>query len=258
MKHYLRLTLILLLVAMTLGSCKKKATRIMLETKNVEIAQAGGEKWIEIMADGIWRLESCPEWLKVKTTDDALLLKAEANTTGAPRECDLQLVGDDDVKVTLAVRQTGACTHINASPSELSFPKEGGDRTVTIDTDAANLNVEASEGVGAKYQNGKLVVVAPANEGGPIKGVITLTCDTLKTEIPFTVEGGKCPTCNGTGKVKCTKCGGRGVITVSDGYYIEYYGCTICGGRGAEGEGGNNLVKGSGRVTCPKCQGKGH
>ena len=230
----------------------------MLETKNIEIPQSGGEKWIEVMADGSWDVENCPRWLTVKATNDVLLLKAEPNTSGAPRERDLQVVGGDDVRVTVTVKQMGSCTHLNASPAEISFPKEGGSVTVSIDTDAPTLKVETSGGVDARYDNGRLVVDAPANTGGILKGTITLSFDTLKTVIPFTVAGGTCTTCNGTGKVKCKKCGGTGKIRVSDGYYLEFYGCTICGGRGSEGLEGNNLVKGSGRVTCPKCNGAGH
>lgn len=102
-------------------------------------------------------------------------------------------------------------------------------------------------------------VTAPANQGGTIDGSLAISCDTVNTIVKVTIEGSICPRCNGTGKVKCTKCGGKGwydrFMMTSSG---AIYGCTNCGGYGEEAMVDDPPIhKGSGRMTCPDCGGKG-
>lgn len=254
----------LALALLALCSCNK-AKNISVDNDKMIFAVSGGEKTINVTADGSYDVQDCPDWLQANTQEGMLTLTATANTSGVTRDCVIHLVGADGLSVPIAVVQPDKCTHINVSPSEVTIPKEGGSVDVQIDTDGGNLNVEVSEGINAQYADGKLTVSAPANEGGTKRGTITLTCDAIKTVVNVTVEGSICPTCNGTGKVRCTKCGGKGWYQAG-AYNPMYggpptYGCERCGGRGGW-DGGNygldNLHVGSGKMKCPTCGGSGH
>ena len=250
-----KLSFIFSLVAlMALCACNH-ATFITPSQQEVQFSKAGGEQQIAVCADGNWSVENCPEWLDAERADSMLVLKVEPNTTGAARECELQLVGGDGVKATVIVKQADVCTHIDATVDEVTIPKEGGTATIDIDTDGAHLDIRVSEGISAEFNNGTLSVTAPANEGGTKHESLTIFCDNIKTDINVTVEGSLCPTCNGTGKVKCSKCGGRGNL----GRDIEDYtiACTACGGWG-HGWQVPGFREGSGRVKCPTCGGSGH
>lgn len=63
-----------------------------------------------------------------------------------------------------------------------------------------------------------------------------------------------CATCEGTGKVKCSNCGGQGVYTDSAG---TVYGCASCGGSGYISDAYYNFKKGTGKVACSDCNGIG-
>ncbi len=82
-----------------------------------------------------------------------------------------------------------------------------------------------------------------------------------KARITHVKKGGRCSRCHGTGRVKCTKCGGKG-------YYRFYItedgiaGCTRCGGGDQCGAWEPNALscirRGTGRMRCPSCGGRGH
>ena len=170
------------------------------------------------------------------------------------------LAGKGDVQAVIKVIQASRCTHITPETDKVEFEKEGGTQTVKIDTDGSP-KVEAPEGFTATYAGGVLTINAPANEAGGKNGEIKLTGDGQSAIIAVSQKGNVCPKCNGTGKIKCSKCGGKGYYgeyTPADGdmpAYTYKVACRKCGGDGyAEGE---FYHKGSGRVTCPDCGGSG-
>ena len=272
MKRLTNIFLLAAIVAVVLCSCSK-AKSIQVNEDQVAFAINGGEKSIVVTADGSYEVTDCPDWLQAVTGDSTITLIAQENTTGAVRECVINLVGNE-VSVPITVTQADKCTHITVSEAEVTIPKEGGSKELTIDTDGANLVMEASEGIPAELKDGKLTINAPANEGGTVNGTVTLTCDTVTTEVKVTLEGSICPKCNGTGKVKCPKCGGKGFTSSNTAHSGEDYGCRSCGGSGvrysfdsgwANGtfDGSTSYEnhgfrKGSGQMACPNCGGKGH
>ena len=263
MKHLFKLPLALTLLIVVLASCKK-ATFINPSEQEVQFVKTGGEKQITVSSDGNWEIENCPEWLQVEAKDSILVLKTGLNESGAPREANLELVGGE-AKASITVKQADVCTRLIANAENVTFPKEGGTETVDIDTDGSDVKVEATEGVTAEYNNGKLTLTAPANGGLTINGTVNLTCDEQATTIIFTVEGSICSTCKGKGKVRCRKCGGDGTFLKSDMPSCFVYGCTKCGGSGclfARGamvyEEESPFRRGSGKTLCPTCGGKGH
>lgn len=258
MKHIINLFLVAVCAATLLCSCSK-AKSIMVSTDRVAFAKTGGEKSITVTADGPYDIKDCPDWLKAEARESELVLTAEQNNTGAMRECAIKLVGDN-IEVPVFVSQADKCTFITPSELEITFPKEGGTKEITIDTDGASVAVDCSDFAGSlegKLEGNKLMVNCPANDGGSKNDAIKLSCDEITNVIMATIEGSICPRCKGTGKVTCSKCGGRGFYFGGD----MPVGCGRCGGSGYISlpnyppMGGK---KGSGKMACPDCGGAGH
>ena len=248
------------------------ATVINPDKNAVDFTIEGGENTVSVSADGSWKVAECPEWVTTDIQDSTLVIKTARNETGAVREGNIVLTGKENVQAVVKVTQASRCTHITPANDKVEFEKEGGTQTVNIDTDGSP-QVEAPEGFTATYAGGVLTINAPANEAGGKNGEIKLTGDGQSATIAVTQKGNICPKCNGTGKVKCSKCGGKGY------YYSDYtrsdYGCKNCGGRGERtqlrGSGwwsgtfedsgpsyeNNGFHKGSGKMKCPQCGGSG-
>ena len=262
--------------AVALCSCSK-AKNIDVSEDKVVFSIAGGEKSIDVKADGSYDIEGCPEWVTAEVGESVLTISVSENGTGAVRDCVIKLVGDN-VSVPITITQADKCTHITVSETEVTIPKEGGRKELTIDTDGANIAVDNADFISpvqgepcleGRIEGDKLIITCPANDGGAKKGNLTLTCDDVTNTVVITIEGSICPTCNGTGKVKCTKCGGRG-YTIKKDYgecdgnlypFNHYIGCKQCGGYGEETDEhyyNENLRKGSGQMPCPDCGGVGH
>ena len=248
------------------------ATFINPDKNAVDFTIEGGEESVTIGTDGSWDISDCPEWVTTDFHENTLVIKTARNESGAVREGSILLTGKEGVSATIKVTQASKCTRINPENDKVEFEKEGGTQTVKIDTDGSP-QVEAPEGFTATFAGGVLTINAPANEGGGKNGEIKLTGDNQSATIAVTQKGNICPRCNGTGKVKCSKCGGKGY------YYSDYtrsdYGCKNCGGRGERtqlrGSGwwsgtfedsgpsyeNNGFHKGSGKMKCPDCGGSG-
>ena len=248
------------------------ATVINPEKNAVDFTIEGGEEKVDVKADGTWNVKECPEWVTAEIQDSILVIKTARNETGAVREGDIVLAGKGQVQVAIKVTQAAKCTRITPETDKVEFEKEGGTQTVRIDTDGSP-QVEAPEGFTATYASGVLTINAPANEAGAKRGEIKLTGDDQSATIAVTQKGNICPTCNGSGKVRCKKCGGRGYIPDGGVGDCGWYGCSSCGGSGycdrySEyddylGEvvsyiDDSHYHKGSGKMKCPTCGGSGH
>ena len=248
------------------------ATVINTDKEAVDFTIEGGENTVSVSADGRWNVETCPEWATTEIQDSTLVIKTARNETGAVREGYIVLKGKDNVQTVIKVTQAAKCTHINPETDMVEFEKEGGTQTVKIDTDGSP-KVEAPEGFTAAYAGGVLTINAPANEGGGKNGEIKLTGDDQSATIAVSQKGNICPTCNGSGKVRCKKCGGRGYIPDGGGGDSGWYGCSSCGGSGycdryseyddylgyvVSHIDDSHYHKGSGKMKCPTCGGSGH
>ena len=244
---------LLLLTVLCFFCACKKTTFIKPSTDTLSYPIQGGEETVTISSDGDWKVTICPDWVKVEKQDSVLKCVVEENKSGKLRKGKILLKGDN-VRKSISVSQAYICTRLNAANTNLSFEKEGGTQTIDIDTDGGDIKVDVTGNMEAQYGNGKLTVKAPANNGGTTSGKITLTCDEQKAEINVTLLGAICPKCGGTGTVPCTRCGGRGYYSDSNG---AEYGCTRCGGSGMCYGEMDDVRNGSGRMTCPVCGGRG-
>ena len=245
------LLLLALCAAATLCSCNE-AKHIEVSDETVFFAINGGEQTIDLTADGKFAIKGCPDWLTAVADKTTLTFIAEENTTGAVRECVVLLVGKD-VEVPVTIKQADKCTFIRVSETEVTFPKEGGEQVLTVETDG-RIAMTAPDGVEAKLAGNKLTISAPANQGGAIYGTVTLTSDDIRTEVKVSVQGSKCTRCGGSGTVACPKCGGRGLCPAECD--PTPLGCQYCGGNGIFMDAGGRA--GTGRITCPNCGGTGH
>lgn len=247
-----------LLLLVVFCSCNK-TTYINPSKDTLVYPIQGGEMLDTIHSDGEWEVTIFPDWVNVERQDCVLKCVVEENTLGKKREGKIVLKGGD-VRKSISISQAYVCTHINPENTTLTFEKEGGVQSISIDTDGFDIKVEVSGNMTAKYDEGKLVVEAPANNAMTTTGKIELACDSQTALVNVVLRGATCPNCGGKGKVTCTKCSGEGY------YWMENddmtYGCTLCGGRGCGyfqelSEPGGDLRKGTGLMKCPVCNGKG-
>ena len=236
------------------------ATYINLSSDLVNFPIEGGEESVNIEADGSWEMASCPDWVTTEVQDSTLVIKTARNETGEIRQGDIVLKGKEGVEVSIKIAQATKCSHITPAEEAVEFDKEGGTKTVNIDTDGA-IQVEAPEGFTASYADGVLAVTADANDGGKRSGEISLTADDQSATIAVSQQGNICPRCNGTGKVSCSRCRGRGYIDTGRDMLV---GCSRCGGSGEldydyynDSYSSYGYHKGSGRMACPDCGGSG-
>ena len=264
-KLFYHLSVVALLVLTACGG----ATFITPDKESVNFTIEGGEDMVNIDADGSWDIAECPDWVTADAQNNILVIKTSKNESGAIRKGDIVLQGKEGVSATIKVTQVTKCTHITPDSDNVEFEKEGGTKTVNIDTDGM-LQVEAPEGFTATFDNGVLTINAPANEEGAKNGEIKLTGDGQSATITLNQKGNICPKCNGTGKVRCSRCGGSG-YTIDGPHSVA--GCRSCGGRGYQGNDpeyddysgdiishywSDNYRQGSGKVNCPQCGGRGY
>ena len=253
------LNYISIMALLVLTSCGG-ATVINTDKNAVDFTIEGGENTVSVSADGSWNVKACPEWATTEIQDSTLVIKTARNESGAVRDGYIVLTGKDNVQAAIKLTQAAKCTHITPETDKVEFEKEGGTQTVKINTDGSP-QVEAPEGFTATYAGGVLTINAAANEAGAKNGEIKLTGDGQSATIAVSQKGKVCPRCNGTGKVKCSKCGGRGYTTSEGAFgFAVKYGCSKCGGSGNndyEYGGAGTCHKGSGKMKCPQCGGSG-
>ena len=256
MKSYINSLLMVVFMTFLLGSCNK-ATKIDVSKDKVSFSKDGGERSINVNADGGFDISDSPDWVKTELDDAVLKITVDENTTGSMRECSINLVGDN-VTIPIDIKQAYICTYITVTDTVVTLPKEGGSKELIIDTDGDAVAVQATDGIKADINGDKLTINAPANPKGKIEGQLILRCDDVKTVVNVIVQGAICGQCDGTGKITCPKCGGKGGDG-PDGSAEIYYGCSKCGGYGYYWPGEYvDGHPGSGKVICPDCGGAGH
>lgn len=238
----------------------KKATYLESDVKELTIPIVGQSDTIVLRSDvNDFKLDSIPAWVKPELNDSILVVTVGKNDTNAKREGNI-VVADGNLKLVIPVMQYSQATHLELPDgNEVKIGKEGGSKTIAVDCDG-DVKIEGAENFDAKYENGKLSITAPKNDGATFKKKIKLSSDKYSKEVTVILEGNVCATCNGTGKITCSVCGGKGFIFRSG--EDCHSSCKKCGGRGFICPGPNgweayNGRRGTGKITCPDCNGEG-
>ncbi len=251
-------SILLFAIALIALSGCKKATYLKSDTSELTIPISGQCDTITLQSDvNEFILESAPEWVETNLNDSILIVKVGANDAKAERKGDIA-VKNGDLTLKIPVTQQFKATYLNLPDGKtLKLGKEGGTVSIPVESDGV-ISIENGDDLNLSVQDGKLTLTASKNDGKTIKKKVKLVADDFTEDVEVILEGSVCTKCNGTGKIRCNKCGGKG--------YLEQYcpgmvlfGCNNCGGSGVNTGHGTvgDMRKGSGKITCPECKGKG-
>lgn len=253
----------LLLCCAAFTACKK-ATYLNADEASIMVPASGESRQVTLHSDANdFQLEEAPDWANVTLVDSVLVFNVSSNADGQKREGTIVVV-NGSLRLELPIVQGTPATRLKPAASTLTFNYEGGTQEVNIDTDATSVTITPSEGLQAQYADGKLTVTAAPTDGSATrKGEVTLTADNLTAKVEVVIQSKVCATCGGTGRVRCTDCGGDGIVGSDN--LVDGCGCERCGGVGVGGmssiafhmlEQGKSIA-GSGKMPCPTCGGKG-
>lgn len=242
-------------LALNLASCHKEATYLNADQQEVSTSIKGETVRIGLHSDGIdYSITHTPEWATAEIADSMLTITIGTNETGAERK-DSVVITCSGQLLCLPLSQSSVATFMNVKSEGVTFENKGGEEKVGIETDGREVVAEGlPNGVTASYANGVMVLKAEANNGRTINAAVELKADTITVKLPITIKGSICPTCKGTGKVKCKSCGGEGIL------YSDWSGswpCETCGGYLLGECKYDGIEYGSGKVRCRRCGGSG-
>lgn len=234
-----------------LASCNK-ATYLRADVETIEVESDGESNSIVLHSDGTdFQVLSSPEWVKAVLADSVLEYIASANEGTANREGEI-VVACGEQRLALKVFQSLPATKLSVDPTSLVVPKEGGTLTVKVDTDASSPKVTAPQGYTTTYADGVLTIVATPEAAK--EGTITLKAGKLEATIALSEKPDICSRCGGSGRVKCTKCGGEGVCWDANAHMWT---CKQCDGIAEKDDFIPEHSIGTGKMKCPACGGSG-
>lgn len=214
------------------------ATYLRVEPNQVIAAKCGGSTNVSIDYDGyIWVINHKPDWVTVEENDNDFELTFSPNTSGGVRQGTIT-IQSGGLLTQVELAQNAYATTIKPSVSVLKFDKAGGRKTVKVESDGIKWEVEYPQFLKIEAEDDGFIVEASSNDGDFRQGYITITEDNARTSVNFQ-QGGKCPSCHGSGSLACSMCGGLG----GTGFGFYYTQCGWCGGRGS--------------YNCNSCGGKG-
>lgn len=120
------------------------ATYLRIEPETIHLAKNGAiSQYAGIDYNGyIWKVNHCPEWVNVyKEGKTKLKIMASDNDTGSQREGTITVQSGSQISRANVI-QSAFATYIKPSVEELKFPKEGGTKTVEIESDGIGYTFE--------------------------------------------------------------------------------------------------------------------
>lgn len=166
-------------------------TYLRADTENINALRPAAEYKISLHSDGkTYKLAHAPAWATTKLKDSLLVCKISENTTHADR-ADSIVVTNGKLRMLIKVQQTGAASFLRVDDNSVHFSKDGGERTIHVESDGANITLQNSvSSVQVHYVNGELHISAPPNRERAKSGSITISADGQTATVYVKVEGG--------------------------------------------------------------------
>ena len=215
----------------------KKATYLTSKVENVKISKEGGTDTIILSYDaGKCKIVTQPDWVELNLKDSILIIQSGQNVELNVRSGNI-VIENGDLKLSLPIKQLSSATYLAFSEQTITIPKDGSSVELDVDTDGSNVILEGVENVTAEYKDGKVFFSGKGNNGKERRTKGFLVADTIRRPVMIIEKGVLCYVCNGSGRVKCSRCGGSGETV------FPYDICYVCNG--------------SGKVKCKTCKGTG-
>lgn len=216
------------------------ATYLRVEPEVLTAAKAGGMGKVDIDYDGyIWVINHKPDWVAIDESENSFVVKVASNKTGQNREGSIT-IQSGKLLAQVVVRQLAYATVMKVSENQLHFAKEGGQKTVELETDGCEWKAQFPDWIDLKENElGNLNISCSDNDGEYRTGMVTIQEDQVSVTISL-IQEGECDVCHGKGEVTCNSCWGMG----SFGFGLYSNSCFICGGQG--------------KIECAACGGTGY
>lgn len=115
--------------------CRKHLPVLEISENEILIPYQGGDKQIEISANGEWAIDSIPEWCDTQAIDSKnLIIKCRDVNNSTRNKVTTLLIKNGSLYKSLKVTQEGRPEYIDASAQSLSFPAKGTEETIRIDS----------------------------------------------------------------------------------------------------------------------------
>lgn len=112
-----------------------------LDQQEIRIPFQGGDQRIEVMANGKWAIEGATEWCKADASSKNFVVQCrDVNNSTREKETTL-IVKSGTLYKSLKVVQEGRPEYLEVGATSMSFPAEGTEDDITIDT---NVNWDIS------------------------------------------------------------------------------------------------------------------
>lgn len=147
----------------------------------------GGRFFIQVSSNKCWQIGTLPAWCKAETTGTALIIRLEANRTGAARQTEIELSVPYSAvpKKTILVQQAPTYNHISINPNLITSSGKRSAATVTVVSDQAYTVENLPYWCTISSQDAtSFVIEIDDNSGG----------GTREAECQVTVAGGKSAT----------------------------------------------------------------
>lgn len=239
-------TIVITLIVIILGlfllyrHIMNAATYLRTEPEVLTAAKGGGTGKVDIDYDGyVWNINHQPDWVGIDEFDSYFEISVEPNKTGQNREGTIT-IQSGKLLTQVVVRQFAYATVMNVSENKLHFGKDGGEKTVSLETDGCEWKAQFPQWINLnETEDGNLNFTCSGNEGEFRTGSVVIQEDQMVATI-FLSQGGICNVCHGDGEVTCSSCWGTG----SSGFGFYSMSCFACGGAG--------------KVECSTCKGLGY
>ncbi len=161
----------------------KSATFIEVDNDALSFKNIDEVKTVKINSDGrSWIVISSSDWCQVEKTGSELKIKCADNNQSEARTSRIQIKSASIEKI-IEVSQSAGASRLDTDLNRLVFPAHGGEKSITVSTDAEEWTVDAPWWCQIKKTEKGLLVKCLKNTYEPQMGIITLTSGRQRVQI---------------------------------------------------------------------------